>query len=79
VSIPVAVGLAAALVAVFAVGWFGHRRPAPLIAQSVQAVPHAGAPARLSVRTVGPDETHTVRIEPHLGAAATPTTRELPP
>lgn len=37
--------------AVFAAGWFAHRRPESLIAQSVQAVPHAGEPARLSVRT----------------------------
>jgi hypothetical protein len=57
-----------------AVGWVAGRfmRPRALpIPPNVQAVPHAGPPARLSVHETGIDATHRVRIEPHPGAATT--------
>jgi hypothetical protein len=71
-------GVAAGLVVVLLSGWLLRHRPAPVIAQSVRAVPHAGPPEQLSVQKTGTDATHTVRIEPHQGAAST-TTEEREP
>ena len=66
-------GLVAGLALVLLAGWFVRPRPV-----RVRAVPHAGPPAQLSVHATGTDATHTVRIEPHPGAATT-TTEERGP
>jgi hypothetical protein len=71
VSIPLVLGLIAGIAAVFLADWFLHHHPGSGPPQTVRATPDAGPPARLSVRTTGAEATHTVRIEPHPGAATT--------
>jgi hypothetical protein len=68
VLLPLLLGLAGLAVG-FLAGWFMRPRWPP--GRNVRAVPHAGPPAQLSVRATGTDATHTVRIEPHPGAATT--------
>ena len=71
VSIPLVLGLIAGIAAVFLAGRFLHHHPGSGPPQTVRAAPDAGPPAQLSVRTTGAEATHTVRIEPHPGAATT--------
>lgn len=71
-------GLASGFAVVLLAGWFLRPRRAPMIAQSVRAVPHEGRQIQLSVHATGTDATHTVRIEPYPGAATT-TIREVGP
>jgi hypothetical protein len=66
-SLPVALGITGGFALVLFAGWRQHHRPPPGPGSSVRAVPQAGPPPRLSVRTTGREPTRTVRIEPHPG------------
>src|ERR1700761_8019365 len=66
-SLPVALGITSGFALLLVAGWRQHHRPAPGPGSSVRAVPRAGPPPRLSVRTTGREPTRTVRIEPHPG------------
>jgi hypothetical protein len=78
-SVALLVGLAAAVGLVgLLVMWLVRRRPLPVPEQHVRATPHPGPHAQVSVRTMGPEPTLTVRIEPHPDASTT-TIEEVPP
>ena len=47
------------------------RPPVPPPPPSIRAEPHGGPPAVVSVQDTGTDKTHSLRIEPHVGASVT--------